>query len=472
MTVKELKKRSETFFDIFKQSITTEERDYTKMGLRRAVFMLAIPTILEMLMESAFALFDMIFVGRISKEAVTTVGLTENMMFILYSIGMGISIAASAIIARRIGEKDKHSAGTAAMQAVWIMLIISAVIATLGVIYAPDLLRLMGAEDLVVQMGAGYTRILLGGNTAVLMLFLINGIFRGGGDASIAMRTLVLANSINIVLDPILIFGLPFLGWEGFGVEGAAIATTLGRSIGIVYQIRMLGKGKANLVIRRSNLKFERATTRSILKISIGSIGQFLVESASWVFITRLIADFGTLAVAGYTVAIRVVIVTILPFFGMANAAATLVGQNLGAKQPERAEKSAWYAANLSAGIMAGLSLIYVVFAPQILSILSADAEVVALGTKYLRVICIGYLFFAYGMVISQSINGAGDTVTPTWLNIIAFWLVQIPLGWLLANVMGMEAMGGVFAVTIAFSVHAVLSIVIFRRGKWKNTTL
>lgn len=472
MTSYEFKQKAHTLFSVFRDALRTEERDYTAMGLKRAVFMLAVPTILEMFMESLFAFFDILYVGRISPEAVTTVGLTENMMFILYSIGIGISIAATALISRRIGEKNKKAAGTAAMQAVWLTISVSLVISVIGILFAPDLLRMMKAEELVVQTGSNYTRILIGTNMAVMMLFLINGIFRGGGDASIAMRTLILANGINIVLDPLLIFGLPFLGWDGFGVEGAAIATTIGRSIGVGYQIRMLRKGKANLIITRENIIIQAKTIRSILKISIGSIGQFLVESASWIFVTRLIAEFGTLAAAGYTFALRVVIVTILPFFGFANAAATLVGQNLGAKQPGRAEKSAWFAAHISAGIMAALSIVYVSFTPQIISLLTDEPEVIALGSKYLKIICIGYLFFAYGMVISQAINGAGDTATPTWINILAFWVVQIPLGYILAKVVGLGAVGGVWAITIAFTVHAILSIWVFRRGKWKNKQL
>ena len=474
MTTKELKNKAGLALSLFRESLRTEERDYTTMGLRRAVFMLSIPMILEMLMESAFAFFDTLYVGHIgtsaaeAEQALATVGLTEQMMFVLYAVGMGISIAATALIARRIGEKNKKAGGDAAMQAIWLMLIISVILGVIGILFAPDLLRLMNAEEAVIASGAGYTRILIGGNVVVMMLFLINGIFRGGGDASIAFRTLLLANVFNIVLDPLFIFGLPFMGWDGFGVTGAAMATTIGRSLGVVYQIRMLRKGKANLVITRENLRVQWQTIRSLLKISVGSIGQFLVESASWIFVGRIVADFGTTATASFTVAIRVVIITILPFFGMSSAAATLVGQNLGAKQPDQAEKSAWYTAHFAAICMAVLSVIYVVFAPQIIHLFSPEPEVVELGAKYLRVVCIGYLFFAYGMVISQSINGSGDTATPTWLNIIAFWVVQIPLAYLLAKVLNWGAMGAVWAITVSFTVHAILSIIIFRRGRWK----
>ncbi|HAA15471.1 MAG TPA: MATE family efflux transporter [Cytophagales bacterium] len=471
MTVKELQKKSGRILSLLKESLTTKERDYTRLGLKKAVFMLAIPTILEMSMESLFAFFDILFVGQIDQEdgaAVAAVGLTEQMMFVLYSIGFGIAIAATALISRRIGEKNKHAAGDAAVQAIWLMLVISVVIGVIGFLYAPEMLGLMNATESVIQEGAGYTRILFGFNISVMLIFLINGIFRGGGDATIAMRTLILANSLNIILDPLLIFGLPFLGWNGFGVEGAAMATTIGRSVGVIYQIRMLRAGKANLIITRANLKVHISTIRSILKISVGSIGQFLVESASWIFIGRLIADFGTLSAAGFTLALRVVITTILPFFGLATASATLVGQNLGAMQPQQAEKSAWFAANLSAACMATLSIAYFIFAPQIIYFLSPDPEVVILGAKYLRVICIGYLFFAYGMVLSQSLNGAGDTITPTWLNIVSFWMVQIPLGYLLAKYFNLGAIGAVWAITVAFSLHALLSMWIFKRGKWK----
>ena len=468
MTVKELKHKSNTVWSLVREALATEERDYTTLTLKRAVFMLSLPMILEMVMESAFAFFDALYVGRIGSEAVATVGLTESMMFVLYSIGIGISMGATALIARRIGEKNKKDAGTAAIQALWLTILVSVIISVIGIIYAPQLLALMNAEQSVIDSGSGYTRILIGGNLSVMLLFLINAIFRGGGDASIAMRTLVLANLLNIALDPLFIFGLPFLGWDGFGVEGAAIATTIGRSLGVLYQIRMLSKGKANMVITRENIIVRWATIKSILRISLGGVGQFLIESASWIFIARVVARFGTEATAGYTLALRVVITSILPFFGMANAAATLVGQNLGAKQPERAEKSAWFTAHIAGICLAILSVLYFTFAPQIIWIFTNEVEVIALGSKYLRIICVGYVFFAYGMVISQSINGAGDTATPTWLNLVAFWAVQIPLAYGLSVLLDMGAEGAMWAITVAFSLHAMLSMWVFKWGKWK----
>lgn len=450
-----------------KDALDGAERDYTSGSIRRAIFLLAIPMMLEMVMESLFAVVDIFFVGKIGIEAVAAVGLTESVITIVYSVSIGLSMAATAIVARRIGEKNNKAAGDAAFQAIALSAGISLVIGILGYVFAEDMLRLMGADERVIELGQGYTRIIFLGNPAIMLLFMINGIFRGAGNAAIAMKSLWLANGLNILLDPLLIFGLGPI--PAMGIEGAALATTLGRAVGVGYQIYHLLKGNATIQLSIKNMVLEAKTVWNLIKVGSGGMGQFLIESASWIFLTRIVAESGSIALAGYTVAIRIVIFTLLPAMGLANAATTLVGQNLGAGHPERAEASVWRAALYNAIFLGSVSIIFLIFGDFFIGFFNDDAGVILVGKQALAVLCLGYVFFAYGMVISQSFNGAGDTFTPTLINIALFWAFEIPLAWYLAHPMGMGANGVFWAITAAHSLHAVVSVIIFRRGKWKK---
>lgn len=450
-----------------KDALDGTERDYTSGSIRRAIFLLAIPMMLEMVMESLFAVVDIFFVGKIGIEAVAAVGLTESVITIVYSVSIGLSMAATAIVARRIGEKNNKAAGDAAFQAIALSAGISLVIGILGYVFAEDMLRLMGADERVIELGQGYTRIIFLGNPAIMLLFMINGIFRGAGNAAIAMKSLWLANGLNILLDPLLIFGLGPI--PAMGIEGAALATTLGRAVGVGYQIYHLLKGNATIQLSIKNMVLEAKTVWNLIKVGSGGMGQFLIESASWIFLTRIVAESGSIALAGYTVAIRIVIFTLLPAMGLANAATTLVGQNLGAGHPERAEASVWRAALYNAIFLGSVSIIFLIFGDFFIGFFNDDAGVILVGKQALAVLCLGYVFFAYGMVISQSFNGAGDTFTPTLINIALFWAFEIPLAWYLAHPMGMGANGVFWAITAAHSLHAVVSVIIFRRGKWKK---
>jgi putative MATE family efflux protein len=450
-----------------KDALDGTERDYTTGSIRRAIFLLAIPMMLEMVMESLFAVVDIFFVGKIGIEAVAAVGLTESVITIVYSVSIGLSMAATAIVARRIGEKKHKEAGDAAFQAMLLSTAISVIIGIAGYVFAEDMLRLMGADDRVVELGQGYTEIIFLGNPAIMLLFMINGIFRGAGNAAIAMKSLWLANGLNILLDPLLIFGLGPL--PAMGIEGAALATTLGRTVGVVYQVYHLMKGNTTIQLGLQNMVLETKTVWNLIKVGSGGMGQFLIESASWIFLTRIIAESGSIALAGYTVAIRIVIFTLLPAMGLANAASTLVGQNLGAGHPERAEASVWQAALYNAIFLGSVSIVFLIFGDFFIRFFNDDAGVILIGKQALAILCLGYVFFAYGMVISQSFNGAGDTFTPTLINIGLFWVFEIPLAWYLAHPMGMGTNGVFWSITAAHSLHAVVSVLIFRRGKWKK---
>lgn len=453
-----------------KESLDGQEREYTSGSIRKAIFLLAIPMMLEMVMESLFAVVDIFFVGKLGVAAVAAVGLTESVITIVYSVSIGLSMAATAIVARRIGENDKKAAGDAAFQALSLSLAVAVLIGIAGFFMAEEMLRLMGADEQVIATGKSYTQIIFLGNPAIMLLFMINGIFRGAGNAAIAMKSLWLANMLNIILDPLLIFGWGPI--PAMGITGAAWATTIGRTVGVGYQLFHLLKGNASVQIGIKNLVFELKTVVNLIKVGSGGMGQFLIESASWIFLTRIIAESGSIAVAGYTVAIRIVIFTLLPAMGLANAATTLVGQNLGAGKPERAEASVWKAALYNALFLGSVSIVFLVFGDFFISFFNDDAGVVTIGKQALAILCLGYVFFAYGMVISQSFNGAGDTFTPTLINIGMFWAFEIPLAWLLASYWGMGASGVFWAISAAHSLHAVVSVLVFRRGRWKTVKI
>ncbi len=444
----------------------SEEQDYTTLGVRRAIILLSIPMVLEMGMEALFALIDIFFVTKLGEAATATVGLTETMMIPVYSIAWGLGMGATAVVARRTGEKNKPGGRVAAAQSLLIALVFGVVLAVASVAFAPELLVMIGAGDDVRSIALPYTRLMLASNLIVMLLFVINAVFRGAGNARMALRTLALANGINIVLDPLLIFGIGF--FPELGVFGAAVATCTGRTIGVLYQLYHLSRPGGPFAIRLPDLRPVKEVLIGIIKISMGGMGQFLIASLSWVFLVRIVAGFGTVAVAGYMVAFRVIIVTLLPAWGMANAAATLVGQNLGAKQPDRAERSAWLCGHYNMFFMVVVMLFFWATAPWIVSFFDQSAEADAYAVLALRVVSLGYFFYGYGMVLSQSLNGAGDSITPTWLNVICFWAVEIPLAYVLANTMAYGPVGVYISIAISESLLAVLCAIIFHRGKWK----
>jgi putative MATE family efflux protein len=447
-------------------AVKGSETNFTSGSIRRAIFLLSVPMILEMVMESLFAIVDVFFVSKVGTHAVAAVGLTESVLTIIYAVAMGLSMAATALVARRVGEGDPKRAAHAAFQAIALATGASIVISIAGVWFAKDILRLMGGEEALVEEGYRYTRIMFGSNIVIMLLFLINGIFRGAGDASLAMRSLWIANGLNIILDPILILGLGPV--PAFGLEGAAIATTIGRSAGVVYQLYNLLSNKSIIKITRENVVLRGKTVLNIIRISLGSMGQFLVESASWIFLVRILSVFGSEVLAGYTIAIRIIIFSILPSWGMANAAATLVGQNLGAGHPGRAESSVWKTAYYNMLFLVILAVLFYTWAHEFVGLFSPDPRVVASGVQALRIICLGYAFVSYGMVVAHAFNGAGDTRTPLAINIIAYWLLQIPLAYVLAITLNMGPRGVYIAVAVSFSIAAVMSILVFKRGRWK----
>ncbi|PTB96762.1 MATE family efflux transporter [Marivirga lumbricoides] len=447
-------------------AIKGTSEDLTNIKISRAIILLAIPMVLEMVMESLFAVVDVFFVSQISTNAVATVGLTESVITIVYSLGIGLSMAATAMVARRIGEKKSKEASFTAVQSIIVTLIISAILSISGFVFAEDVLRLMGGEEDLISEGRWYTKILFASNGSIMLLFLINGIFRGAGNAAIAMRALWISNILNMALDPLFIFGWGII--PEMGVAGAAIATAIGRSTGVLYQLFHLLKGTGIINISFKQLKPDFSIISRLIKIASGGVGQFLIESASWIFLTRIISNFGSEALAGYTIALRIIIFTILPSFGISNAAATLVGQNLGAKLPERAEKSVWLAARYNVVFLFSASVIFYVFANEIVGIFTEVSLVKAEAIKAIKYICFGYIFFAYGMVVSHAFNGAGDTGTPTIINFVCFWLIQIPLSYFLSINLGWETDGVYAAIITAFSLLAIISIIWFKKGKWK----
>jgi putative MATE family efflux protein len=448
------------------EAIRGSRQDYTEAPIGRAVILLAVPMVLEMLMESVFLLVDTFFVGKLGADAVAVVGITESLMVMIYAVAMGLAIGAAAVVARRIGEKDPDAAAHAAFQAIAFGVLFGVATGTIGAAFAPDLLRLMGASEAVVA-GSGFARVMLGGSGIVLQLFLINAVFRGAGDAAIAMRVLWFANGINIILGPLLIFGVgPF---PELGVLGAGIATTFGRGCGVVYQLYHLTRPSSRLRIRRAHVGGDLPVMRGILNIAGTAMFQNFINTASWAVLVRLMAGFGSAAVAGNTIGIRIILFALLPSFGVSSAAATLVGQNLGAGKPERSEEAAWTAGRYNTYCLTAIGLIFLLFAPMLTGVFTDDPDVAGHATHSLRIIAAGFLFYGYGMVMSMAFNGAGDTRTPTLINLACFWLWEIPLAWALAYPFGLGPSGVFIAVAVSFSTFAFVSMWLFSKGTWKT---
>jgi len=449
-----------------REAVRGSHQDFTEGPIGRAILLLAIPMVMEMMMESVFAIADIFWVSKLGADSVATVGITESMLALIYAVAIGVSVSATAMVARRIGEKDPEHAASAAVQAIALGVALAIPIGITGALLAPKLLALMGGSPALVATGWRYTAIMLGGNVVILLLFLVNAIFRGAGDAAIAMRVLWFANILNIVLGPCFIFGLgPF---PKLGVTGAAVATTIGRGCGVLYQLWTLSRGRGRVVITRRHLRLEPAVMLRLLRLSGNAVFQILIGTASWIGLVRILSSFGSAALAGYTIGIRIIVFALLPSWGMANAAATMVGQSLGARKPERAERSVWIAGFYNMIFLGAVGLAFVLAAPVLIRLFTSDAAVVPYGVACLRFVSYGFLFYAYGMVLTQAFNGAGDTWTPTWLNLFCFWLWEIPLAYVLAKVVGLGPRGVFIAITIAFSTLALASAALFRRGRWK----
>jgi len=442
--------------------------DYTRIPLKRAVLLLAVPMMLELVLESTFAVVDIFFVAQLGASAVATVGLTETYLFLLYSIAMGLATAVTAIVARRIGERRGEEAAVSAVQAIWLAMLVSVPFAAAGIWWAQDLLRLMGGDDWVVEQGYRYMQWMLGGNVVILLLFVINAIFRGAGDAAMAMRVLWVANALNIALDPVLIFGLGPV--PAMGVEGAAIATTLGRGAGVLMQLWILLRGSAHLRIGRRAARWHGATMLQIARTSLGGIGQMIVAMTAWIFLMRILASISTEAVAGATIAMRIMMFTLMPAWGMSNAAATLVGQNLGAGEPARAEAAVWRIGWMNMTFTLAVSVIFFVWHDSVVGLFTDDASVIAIGGEWLSILAYSYFVYGWWMVSVQAFNGAGDTMTPTWINLVFFWLIQIPLAWALALPLGWAQSGVFWGVFVSETAVGVFTMWLFSRGRWKNT--
>ena len=450
-----------------REALRGSHQDYTAGNLNRAILLLAIPMVLEMVLESLFAVVDVFFVGRLGADAVATVGLTESMLMLVFAVAIGLSMSTTAMVARRIGEKDPEDASLSGVQAILLGLVISLAIGIPCFFYAPKLLGWMGATPDIISSGSGYARIALGGCGAVMMLFLNNAIFRGAGDAAIAMRLLWVSNIINLVLDPCLIFGLgPF---PRLGVTGAALATFTGRSIGVAYQFYRLARGTERLPSLARHLRADIAVLWRLLRVSFTGILQFAIANTSWIGLVRIVSTFGAAAVAGYTIAIRILIFVILPSWGLSNAAATLVGQNLGAGKPDRAETAVWRTGLYNMLFLGLIGVVLILFAEPTVRLFTHDPEVVPLAASSLRILSYGNIGYAYGMIMLQAFNGAGDTVTPTWVNLFGFWFLEIPLAYWLAVPMNLRSKGVYFSIVIAECSIALAGILLFRRGKWKK---
>lgn len=455
-----------SIFKLFIQAVSGDVKDFTTGSINKAIFLLAVPMILEMVLESLFAVVDIYFVNQVGTAATSTVILTEASLTILYSVAWGLAMGVTAMVARRAGEKNFITAGNVAAQAVVLAVFFSVIISITGFFFPKEILAFMGASDEVVKDHYLFTQVMLTGNIVIMLLFVNNGIFRGIGNANLAMKSLLIANAINIVLDPLLIKGIgPF---PKLGVMGAAVATTFGRACGVAYQLYNLFNGKALVKLVKKQFTIDLALIKSILKTSWGGMFQFIIGSCSWMFLIKIIAGYGTAVTAGYGTAIRICIFTILPAWGLANAAATLVGQNLGAGQPERAEKSVWRTAFMALCFFAVVALVFFFFGEGLMRFFIADPEAIKSGTLCLHILAIGYIFFAYGMILTQSFNGAGDTKTPTYINLFVFWMLQIPLAYVLSTYSHLGPKGVYMAIAIAESVLAVVSIIVFKKGKWK----
>ena len=450
-----------------REAVRGSHQDYTQAPIGRAVVLLAVPMVLEMLMESVFMVVDIFFVGRLGAAAVATLGITESLMTVIYAAAIGLSIGAAATVARRTGEKDPQAAATAAVQAIAIGLVVSALIGVLGALYAPQLLRVMGASEEVLATGSTFARVMLGASGTVLLLFLINAVFRGAGDAAIAMRVLWFANAINIVLGPCFIFGIgPF---PELGVTGAAIGTSIGRGCGVLFQLYHLTRPGGRIRIRAADVGLDLSVMRTIVRLSGTAMFQNFISTASWIGLVRILTGFGSAAVAGNTIGIRIILFALLPSFGVSNAAATLVGQNLGAGKPGRAEAAAWKAGLYNTFCLATVGVGFLLFAPQLIAIFTSDPEVAPYGIRCLRIVAAGFLFYGYGMVLTAAFNGAGDTRTPTWIFLGCLWLWEIPLAWALAYPLGFGPTGVFIAVSVAFSTLALVSAWLFSKGSWKT---
>lgn len=458
--------RPSGFWGTLKEAVRGSEQNFTEGGIGRAIFLLSVPMVLEMLMESLFGIVNVYWVAHLGKEQAAAVGVTESLLTIVITVAMGLSMGTTAMVARRIGENDPEGAARVAEQSILLGVLISIPIGVIGALFSKQLFQVMNAEAGVSQAGGGYMAIIFGANVVIMLLFLINAIFRGAGDAAIAMRALWIGNLINLVLDPCLIFGLgPF---PELGVTGSAVATTIGRGIAVIYQFTKLSGGASRVPVRFDRFAPNFGLMKSLLRISLGGMFQFLVATAAWMLLMSIVGLFGAAAQAGYTIAIRIIIVTLLPSWGMSNAAATLVGQNLGAQKPERAEKSVWLAGHSNAVFLTAVALIFILFSEFLIRFFTNDQTVIPYGVNALRYISYGYIFYGYGMVMAAAFNGAGDTYTPTLMNLVCFWLIQIPLAYMLAKWTGLGTKGIFLAITIAESVLAVVAMLAFRRGKWK----
>ncbi|MEM7276976.1 MAG: MATE family efflux transporter [Pseudomonadota bacterium] len=460
--------RLQQTFDLLRESLKHSDRDLTKGPIRKALILLAIPMVLEMAMESVFAIVDIFWVAKLGAEAIAVVGLTEAMLSLLYAICLGFGMAVTAVVSRRIGEKNPEAAAATAGQAIWISMLLASIIGVAGYWYAEPMLKLMGADDAVISQGLGFTQVLLGGSASIFYIFVLNAVFRGAGDATIAMRSLWLANGINLVLDPCLIFG-----WWIFpemGVTGAAVATTIGRSAGVAYQLYHLFWRPGRIQMTRRSLRFDGKIALRLGRLSLGGIGQFLIATSSWLFMIRIVAVFGSTAIAGFTIAIRALEFVILPAWGLGNAAATLVGQNLGAGLPERASRSAWRASYYNFVAMLIIAILFGLFAETIVGWFSTEAGVFESGVLCIRYLGLSLPIYATGMILTQSLNGAGVTRTPTILNLVAFWILQIPLALYLAQTLLMGPKGVLIAMIVAEALLSATAALIFYRGRWQHS--
>ncbi len=455
------------FFALARQALSGVEHDYTQLPMRRAVFLLALPMVMEMAMESLFAIVDIFWVSRLGADAVATVGLTEALLAMIYAVAMGLSVAATATVSRRVGERDLVGAAIAGGQVLFIAVVAGALIGIAGAVWGGTLLELMGATPAVVSLGSDYAQIMLGGSITIVLLFVLNAVFRGAGDAVTAMRTLWFANIANIVLGPIFIFG--FGPVPAMGVTGAAVATTIGRGLGVVYQLVLLFARSGRLQVKLAHLRPRLDVIQSLLKLSSTGALQTLLETASWLGLVRILSTFGSVALAGYTIAMRIAVFALLPSWGMANAAATLVGQNLGAQKPERAERAVWVVSFYNFFFLGFIGIVFVVFPEPLARFFTTEPKELAYAVSCLRLVAFGFLFFAYGMVLIQAFNGAGDTRTPTYLNLFCFWLFKIPLAYVLAMPLGFGPSGVFVSITAAYTLLTVIAIVLFRRGRWKT---